>query len=109
MNTSGRPGHFNTQQPSGVTTFPTDVMTIRKPSQIPSSGSINQPIGIKYVDMSVHPSYFPSITPTTLPSYVLGDKPSYKSSINSLQDSTILPIFVPSIQDSDFPTHVLSV
>ena len=84
----GTPIDFTTQQPSVVPPFPPAATQSKKPSHIPSSVLSDYPSGSTSVDVSVNPIHFPSITTTTLTSYVQSDKPIKKPSINSLQAPT---------------------
>ena len=72
--TSGTPSLFPSQQPSGLPTFPPAAIPPKKCFHIPSSDQSYQRSGGPPVAMNVHPSPFPSIVPTTLPSYIQRNK-----------------------------------
>ena len=59
--------------------------------------------------MSDNSIIFPSITPSTFPSYIQSEKPSDTKNIHPLQSPNGLPSLVPIIHDSEFPTRFTSV
>ena len=101
--------HFTTKQPSVLPNFLPAVIQRDKTSQITSSVPSDQYSGSPSFAMGMNTSPLQIITAKTLTPYVPSDKPSEKISINPLHHPTGLPSLVPSIQASDFPTHVTSV